>query len=183
MPSNRIGSSVRSLSTRRVCLRRAQNISIFSGSRRGLDATTVRAKHPDKIYCLITGYGTDGPYAGRPTYDSVVQGATGIGGLFLTRDEKPAYVPLVICDHVVGEIAAGAILAALVKRNAEGQGCSLEIPMFLQSLSRLEYKGRNFALQRMSAMGHSRRFHDVPDESGSTPITDMRGSTGATVSA
>ena len=98
--------------------------------RLGLDAATVRAKHPEKIYCLITGYGTDGPYAGRPTYDSVVQGATGIAGLFLARDETPAYVPLVICDHVVGEIAAGAILAAVIKRNAGGGGCSLEIPMF-----------------------------------------------------
>ena len=48
--------------------------------RLGLDAASVRAKHPDKIYCLITGYGTDGPYAGLPTYDSVVQGATGHGG-------------------------------------------------------------------------------------------------------
>jgi crotonobetainyl-CoA:carnitine CoA-transferase CaiB-like acyl-CoA transferase len=98
--------------------------------RLGLDVASVRAKHPEKIYCLITGYGTDGPYAGRPTYDSVVQGVSGIAGLFLARDETPAYVPLVICDHVVGEIAAGAILAAVIKRNAEGNGCSLEIPMF-----------------------------------------------------
>ncbi len=98
--------------------------------RLGLDAATVRAKHPEKIYCLLTGYGTDGPYAGRPTYDSVVQGASGIAGLFLARDGAPAYVPLVICDHVVGEIAAGAILAAVVKRNAGGGGSSLEVPMF-----------------------------------------------------
>jgi crotonobetainyl-CoA:carnitine CoA-transferase CaiB-like acyl-CoA transferase len=98
--------------------------------RLGLDAATVRAKHPDKIYCLITGYGTDGPYSGRPTYDSVVQGATGIPGLFLARDGVPAYVPMLICDHVVGEIAAGAILAAIMGRNAGEGGASLEIPMF-----------------------------------------------------
>ena len=54
--------------------------------RLGLDANTIRAKHPEKIYCLITGYGTDGPYAGRPTYDSVVQGASGMAGLTLVRD-------------------------------------------------------------------------------------------------
>jgi crotonobetainyl-CoA:carnitine CoA-transferase CaiB-like acyl-CoA transferase len=98
--------------------------------RLGLDAATVRAKHPEKIYCLITGYGTDGPYAGRPTYDSVVQGATGIAGLFAARDGAPAYVPMLICDHVVGEIAAGAILAAVIRRNGGGGGSSLEIPMF-----------------------------------------------------
>jgi crotonobetainyl-CoA:carnitine CoA-transferase CaiB-like acyl-CoA transferase len=98
--------------------------------RLGLDAASVRAKHPDKIYCLITGYGTDGPYSGLPTYDSVVQGATGMAGLMLARDGAPAYVPMLICDHVAGEIAAGAILAALAQRAATGTGCSLEVPMF-----------------------------------------------------
>lgn len=98
--------------------------------RLGLDAAAVLAKYPSKIHCLITGYGTDGPYAGRPTYDSVVQGVSGIGGLFAERDGTPAYVPLVVCDHVVGEIAAGAILAAVLKRNSGGSGSSLEIPMF-----------------------------------------------------
>ena len=99
-------------------------------ARLGLDAATVRARHPEKIYCLITGYGTDGPYAGRPTYDSVVQAATGMAGLMLARDGEPAYVPMLVCDHVAGEIAAGAILAAVVERKASGQGCSLEVPMF-----------------------------------------------------
>lgn len=98
--------------------------------RLGLDAASVLAKYPQKIHCLITGYGTDGPYAGQPTYDSVVQGVSGIGGLFSERDGAPAYVPMVVCDHVVGEIAAGAILAAVIKRNEGGGGSSLEIPMF-----------------------------------------------------
>jgi crotonobetainyl-CoA:carnitine CoA-transferase CaiB-like acyl-CoA transferase len=99
-------------------------------ARLGLDAASVRAQHPDKIYCLITGYGTDGPYAGLPTYDSVVQGVTGMAGLMLARDGAPAYVPMLICDHVAGEIAAGAILAAIAQRTATGTGCSLEVPMF-----------------------------------------------------
>jgi crotonobetainyl-CoA:carnitine CoA-transferase CaiB-like acyl-CoA transferase len=98
--------------------------------RLGLDATTIRTKHPEKIYCLITGYGTDGPYAGLPTYDSVLQGASGMAGLALARDGKPAYVPMLICDHVVGEITAGAIMAALMQKQNTGIGSSLEIPMF-----------------------------------------------------
>lgn len=98
--------------------------------RLGLDADTLRDKHPDKIYCLITGYGTDGPYAGHPTYDSVVQAATGMTGLTLARDGVPAYVPMLICDHVVGEIAAGSILAAILQRNVTGKGSTLEVPMF-----------------------------------------------------
>lgn len=99
-------------------------------ARLGLDPATVRARYPDKIYCLITGYGTNGPYAGQPTYDSVIQGATGMAGLAMRRDGAPAYVPMLICDHVAGEIAAGAILAALVERGETGNGCSIEVPMF-----------------------------------------------------
>ncbi|CAN1508538.1 CaiB Predicted acyl-CoA transferases/carnitine dehydratase [Spirosomataceae bacterium] len=98
--------------------------------RLGLDSQTIRAKYPEKIYCLITGYGTDGPYSGLPTYDSVLQGASGMAGLALARDGKPSYVPMLICDHVVGEITAGAVMAALIQKQNTGIGSSLEIPMF-----------------------------------------------------
>lgn len=96
----------------------------------GLDSETIRTRHPEKIYCLITGYGSDGPYAGRPTYDSVVQGVTGMAGLFLRRDGSPNYVPMLICDHVAGEITAGAVLAAIIESKESGKGCSIEVPMF-----------------------------------------------------
>lgn len=99
-------------------------------ARLGLDGATIRAKHPEKIYCLLTGYGSEGPYGGFPTYDSVVQGAVGLPGLTLARDGAPRFVPLLVCDHVVGEIAAGAIIAALLNRARTGQGVTLEIPMF-----------------------------------------------------
>jgi crotonobetainyl-CoA:carnitine CoA-transferase CaiB-like acyl-CoA transferase len=98
--------------------------------RLGLDAKTIREKYPEKIYCLITGYGTDGPYAGLPTYDSVLQGASGIAGLGMARDGQPAYVPMLICDHIVGEITAGAIMAALMQKQKSGIGASIEVPMF-----------------------------------------------------
>jgi crotonobetainyl-CoA:carnitine CoA-transferase CaiB-like acyl-CoA transferase len=98
--------------------------------RLGLDAPSIHAKHPDKIYCLITGYGTDGPYANQPTYDSVVQGATGMAGLTLARDGTPTYIPMLICDHVVGEISVGAIMGAIMQRQATGHGACIEIPMF-----------------------------------------------------
>jgi crotonobetainyl-CoA:carnitine CoA-transferase CaiB-like acyl-CoA transferase len=98
--------------------------------RLGLGSQSIRAKHPEKIYCLITGYGTDGPYSGLPTYDSVLQGASGMAGLALARDGKPAYVPMLICDHVVGEITAGVVMAALMQKQNTRIGASIEIPMF-----------------------------------------------------
>lgn len=48
-------------------------------------ACSIRARFPEKIYCLITGYGTDEPYSGDPTYDSVIQAASGVTGLMAAR--------------------------------------------------------------------------------------------------
>lgn len=96
----------------------------------GLDSEKIRDRYPEKVYCLITGYGTEGPYAGQPTYDSVVQGVTGMAGLFLRRDGSPNYVPMLICDHVAGEIAASSILAAIVEKRTSGNGSTIEVPMF-----------------------------------------------------
>lgn len=90
--------------------------------RLGLDAKSIQGEYPEKIYCLLTGYGTDGPYGGFPTYDSVVQGATGMAGLMQARDGSPAYVPMLVCDHVVGEIASGAIMAAVLEQKNTGVG-------------------------------------------------------------
>ena len=97
--------------------------------RLGLDAESVRADRPRVVHCMITGFGPGGPYRGRPAYDSALQGASGFGGLFARRDGAPKYVPMLICDHVVGEITAGAIMAALYERERTGVGAAIEVPM------------------------------------------------------
>ncbi len=97
--------------------------------RLGLDAETMRAADPGLVHCLITGFGAGGPYRGKPAYDSVVQGVSGVAGLAARRDGAPAYVPLLLCDHVSGEITAGAILAALFARGRGGVGSAIEVPM------------------------------------------------------
>ncbi|MGB3070255.1 MAG: CoA transferase [Ottowia sp.] len=97
--------------------------------RLGLDPAAVRHRHARLVHCTITGFGP-GPYRGRPAYDSVVQGASGIAGLFAARDGTPSYVPLMMADHVVGEIAAGAIVAAVCRQIRTGVGATIEVPMF-----------------------------------------------------
>jgi crotonobetainyl-CoA:carnitine CoA-transferase CaiB-like acyl-CoA transferase len=97
--------------------------------RLGIDADSLRADRPDLIFCLISGFGPGGPYTGKPAYDSVLQGSSGVAGLFAQRDGTPSYVPLLLCDHIVGEIAAGAILAALFERRGTGIGAAIEVPM------------------------------------------------------
>ena len=98
-------------------------------ARLGLDAETLRASQPSLIHCLITGFGPGGPYRGKPAYDSVIQGAAGVAALFERRDGKPAYVPLLLCDHITGEITASAIIAALFERQSTGTGAAIEVPM------------------------------------------------------
>jgi crotonobetainyl-CoA:carnitine CoA-transferase CaiB-like acyl-CoA transferase len=106
------------------------NMRPIALERLGLDAETVRRQRPRLIHCTITGFGPGGPYRGRAAYDSALQGASGIAGLFGRRDGTPKYVPLLICDHVVGEIAAGAVMAALYERSLTGMGSAIEVPMF-----------------------------------------------------
>src|SRR6185295_2723336 len=105
------------------------NIRPNALERLGLDARTCLSSKPDLIHCLITGFGPGGPYRGRPAYDTVLQGASGIAGLTKVRDGAPSYAPFLAVDHVVGEITAGAIAAALFKRARTGAGTALEIPM------------------------------------------------------
>jgi len=127
-------------------------------ARLGLDAATLRAARPELVHCLITGFGPGGPYRGQPAYDSVVQGASGVAGLFARQGGTPAYVPLLLCDHVVGEIAAGAILAALVARQRTGAGCSLEVPMHetMAAFVLQEHLGRQSFTPPLGPAGDSR---------------------------
>jgi len=99
-------------------------------SRLGLDPESCHARNPTLIHCTITGFGPDGPYRGRPAYDTVVQGVSGVAGLFERREGTPRYAPLLLCDHTVGEITAGAIAMALYKRSRDGKGTAIEVPMF-----------------------------------------------------
>ncbi len=105
------------------------NIRPDSLARLGLDAASLRATRPRLIHCTITGFGPGGPYRGRPAYDTVIQSVSGVAGLAARRDGAPAFVPLLLCDHVVGEITAGAILSALFGRERHGDGAAIEVPM------------------------------------------------------
>ncbi len=140
-------------------------------ARLGLDAATLRAGQPGLVHCLITGFGP-GPYRGQPAYDSVVQGVAGVAGLFGARDGAPAYVPLLLADHVVGEIAAGAILAALVARGRTGAGSAIEVPMHetVAAFVLQEHMGRQSFDPPLGPPGDSRTLNP-----GNAPIPTADG--------
>ncbi len=97
----------------------------------GFSFEATRKLQPRLIYCAAVGYGRDGPYAGRPAYDDVIQSASGIAGLFQMRDGNAAYVPSIVADKVTGLHLAYAVLAALLQRERSGTPPDyVEIPMF-----------------------------------------------------
>lgn len=87
--------------------------------------------NPKLIYAGVFGFGQDGPYAAKPAYDDLIQGATALPSLNArTSDGTPRYVPNALVDRVVGLTAVGAITASLVHRAKTGRGQRVDIPMF-----------------------------------------------------
>jgi crotonobetainyl-CoA:carnitine CoA-transferase CaiB-like acyl-CoA transferase len=99
-------------------------------ARLGVDAATLTAALPRLIHCSITGFATGGPYEGKPAYDTVIQGVSGVAGCFEASTGEPRYVPMLIADHVCGLIAAQVIGFALYRREKSGRGEAIEVPMF-----------------------------------------------------
>lgn len=99
--------------------------------RLGLSYAELSSVNPRLIFASLFGYGEDGPYAGRPAYDDLIQGAVGIPSLFVAAGgEAPRYAPVTVSDRVVGLFGLSAILASLWRRERTGEGQSMEIPMF-----------------------------------------------------
>lgn len=96
----------------------------------GAGPEAVLARNPRVIYANLHGYGTDGPYGGRPAYDDIIQGETGLAHLMARQTGEPRYVPTVVADKTTGLFAVIGILAALNKREQDGKGVVLEVPMF-----------------------------------------------------
>lgn len=96
----------------------------------GLDYGSVSAIRADIIYCSIVGFDQSGPYANKPAYDTIVQGASGFADTFARMEGTPRYVPLTITDHIVGFIAVQMVLLGLLHRRETGEGQAIEVPMF-----------------------------------------------------
>jgi hypothetical protein len=91
----------------------------------------VAPLNPRLIYAGLFGFGQDGPYAAKPAYDDLIQGATALPALTArVGDGTPRYVPNALVDRIVGLTAVGAICASLVHRDRTGRGQRLDIPMF-----------------------------------------------------
>ena len=100
-------------------------------ARLGLSYEDLRGARPDLVYCRACGFGSGGPYAGRPAYDDLIQGMCGIADLMgRVTGGPPRYAPTIVADKTVGLFVANALLAALLHRERTGEGQEVEVPMF-----------------------------------------------------
>ncbi len=107
------------------------NMRQRSMDRMGFAFDNVKALNDRIVYCAAVGFGSDGPYAGRPAYDDIIQSASGLAGLFGMRDGKPAITPNIIADKISGLTVVYAVLGALLHRERNGGGAiNIEVPMF-----------------------------------------------------
>lgn len=106
------------------------NMRTAAAERLGLGSETLTQRCPRLLYCGVVGFGSGGRYAGRPAYDSILQGGTALASLLADAEGAPRYVPYVVIDRTAGLMVAHAILAALFARERDGQGRTIEVPMF-----------------------------------------------------
>jgi len=103
-----------------------ENYKVGTLKKYGLSYEQLKQENPSLIYCSVTGFGQDGPYAPRPGYDFIFQGMGGLMSITGERDGQPGAGPqkvgIAITDVLTGMYASVAILAALNHRERTGQG-------------------------------------------------------------
>jgi formyl-CoA transferase len=125
-----------------------ENFKVGGLARYGLDYASVAPGSPRLVYCSITGFGQDGPYADRPGYDFIIQGMCGFMSVTGERDDLPGGGPqkagIAISDLMTGMYATVAIQAALAHRDRTGQGqwidaCLLDSAVAMMATLNLNY--------------------------------------------
>jgi len=105
-----------------------QNFRPGAAERMGADYETLKRINPKLVYCSISGFGQTGPYAHRPSYDSVTQALSGFLGVAIDP-QSPRLLGPALADAITGLYAAIGMMAALVERGSTGHGRLLEISM------------------------------------------------------
>jgi crotonobetainyl-CoA:carnitine CoA-transferase CaiB-like acyl-CoA transferase len=105
-----------------------QNLGPGAAGRLGLAAADLLARHPRLICGSVSGYGTDGPYAGKKAYDLLVQCETGLLSVTGTPEE-PCKAGISVADIAAGMYTYTGVLTALYERERTGHGASFEVSL------------------------------------------------------
>jgi formyl-CoA transferase len=125
-----------------------ENYKVGQLKKYGLDYDSLRAIKPDLVYCSITGFGQDGPYAQRPGYDFIVQGMGGFMSITGERDDLPGGGPqkagVAIADLMTGMYSTIAVMAALTHRDRTGEGQYIDMALLDVQVAMLANMGTNY---------------------------------------
>ena len=106
-----------------------ENFKVGGLAKYGLDYGSLALVNPRLVYCSITGFGQDGPYAHRPGYDFIIQGMAGLMSVTGAPEGQPQKAGYAVADLFTGVYATTAILAALVQRGATGAGQHIDMAL------------------------------------------------------
>lgn len=106
-----------------------ENFKVGGLAKYGLDYQSLSDLNPRIIYCSITGFGQDGPYAHRAGYDLTIQGMSGLMSITGDKDGPPSKVGVAVTDIFTGVYSVSAILAALHQRGQTGKGQHIDMAL------------------------------------------------------
>lgn len=124
-----------------------ENFKVGGLSKFGLDAASLHSINPRLIIASITGFGQDGPYAGRAGYDYIIQGMGGLMSITGHPDDEPGGGPMrvgvAVADLFTGMYTAVAIVSALYHREKRGEGAHIDMALFDTQLAVLANQASN----------------------------------------
>ena len=121
-----------------------ENFKLGGLKKYGLDYENLQKINPRLIYCSITGFGQDGPYASRAGYDFLIQGMGGAMHLTGAPDGAPSKSGIAIADIFTGLYAANAVQAAIIERERTGKGTYIDCALLDTQVSVLGYQALNY---------------------------------------
>ncbi len=121
-----------------------ENFKVGGLTKFGLDYASLKPLNPRLVYCSITGFGQDGPYAARPGYDFLIQGMGGIMDLTGDPDGEPQKVGVAFADIFTGLYAVIAIQAALAERARTGEGQAIDMALLDSQVAVLANQAMNY---------------------------------------
>jgi len=124
-----------------------ENFKVGGLARFGLDPQSLLKANPRLVIASITGFGQDGPYAGRAGYDYIIQGMGGLMSITGLPDGEPGGGPMrvgvAVVDLFTGLYTAVAVLAALYRREKSGEGALVDMALFDSQLAMLANQASN----------------------------------------
>lgn len=125
-----------------------ENFKLGGLKQYGLDYDSLKAVNLRLVYCSITGFGQDGPYAPRAGYDFLIQGLGGLMSITGRPDGEPGAGPMkvgvALTDILTGLYATNAVLAALAWREKSGEGQYIDMALLDVQVACLANQAMNY---------------------------------------